>query len=115
MILIKRVYEAQARSDGKRFLVERLWPRGVRKETLEGVPWLKDVAPSTALRTWFGHQVERWDEFRKRYEEELAANREAWEPLLAASRRGAITLLYSAHDVEHNGALVLQDFLRRQR
>lgn len=112
MIKVKRVYDARERGDGKRFLVERLWPRGVRKEALESVPWLKEVAPSAALRTWYGHRVERWDEFRKRYRKELVANRAACEPLLAASRRGPITLLYSARDLEHNSALVLRDFLR---
>lgn len=75
------------------------------------MPWLKDVAPSAALRTWYGHRVERWEEFRKRYLKELAENRAACEPLLVASRRGPITLLYSARDVEHNSALVLRDFL----
>ncbi|HNR22815.1 MAG TPA: DUF488 family protein [Steroidobacteraceae bacterium] len=115
MIRIKRVYDARERGDGERFLVERLWPRGVRKEALDGVPWLKDVAPSAALRSWYGHRVERWDEFRERYRKELAANRAACEPLLAASRRGPVTLLYSARDLEHNSALVLRDFLREQR
>ena len=73
------------------------------------------TSPSAALRTWYGHRVERWEEFSRRYGKELAANRVACEPLLAASRRGSITLLYSARDVEHNSALVLRDFLRRQR
>ena len=73
--------------------------------------WVKDVAPSTALRKWFGHRVERWGEFRRRYRRELAANRSAWAPILDASRRGAVTLLYSAHDVLHNGAVVLRDYL----
>jgi len=115
VIQIKRVYETRKRGDGKRYLVERLWPRGMRKEALADVPWLKDVAPSAPLRTWYGHRVDRWDEFQKRYSKELAANREAWAPLLAASRRGPVTLLYSARDAEHSGALVLRDFLRKQR
>lgn len=115
MIRIKRVYEPHERGDGRRFLVERLWPRGVKKEALEADAWLKEVAPSAKLRIWYGHRVERWPEFRQRYRKELAAIRIQWEPILAASKRGPVTLLYSARDVEHNGALVLRDFLAAKR
>jgi uncharacterized protein YeaO (DUF488 family) len=116
MIHIKRTYDPAAREDGRRFLVERLWPRGMKKESLVMDEWLKEVAPSTELRKWFGHQPERWAEFQKRYKEELRANPDAWKPLLDASKRGTVTLLYSAHDIEHNGAIVLRDFLSaRQR
>ena len=115
MIQVKRTYEPQAPGDGQRILVERLWPRGLKKEALAADAWMKDVAPSTALRKWFGHRVERWDEFRRRYEQELERNPSAWEPLLAASRRGTVTLLYSAHDTAHNGALVLRDYLAARR
>lgn len=111
MIRIKRAYDPPERGDGRRFLVERLWPRGMRKEALAMDAWLKDVAPSTDLRVWFGHRVERWDEFRRRYREELRSNPESWRPILDAAARGPVTLLYSAHDTEHNGALVLRDFL----
>ena len=111
MIRIKRSYDPPKRDDGQRFLVERLWPRGMKKESLQMDAWLKDVAPSTQLRQWFGHVPERWEEFRRRYRQELTANDEAWKPLLAASKKGNVTLLYSAHDTEHNGAIVLQDFL----
>jgi uncharacterized protein YeaO (DUF488 family) len=111
MIRIKRTYEPAARGDGRRILVERLWPRGMKKEALDADEWLKDVAPSTALRKWFGHREERWDEFRRRYRKELSANPAGWAPILAASKRGTVTLLYSAHDVEHNGAIVLRDYL----
>lgn len=111
MIRIKRAYEPRARNDGRRILVERLWPRGMKKEALEADAWLKEVAPSTALRKWFGHRVERWNEFRRRYMKELDANPDAWAPLLEASRRGTVTLLYSAHDLEHNGAIVLCEYL----
>ena len=111
MIRIKRTYEPRARGDGRRILVERLWPRGMKKEALEADAWMKDVAPSTTLRQWFGHRPERWKEFRRRYETELNANPDAWAPILDASSRGAVTLLYSAHDVEHNGAVVLRDYL----
>lgn len=115
MIRIKRSYEPQSRGDGERFLVERLWPRGMRKEELHADAWLKDVAPSTELRKWFNHQVERWPEFRKRYRKELDERPDAWAPILAASRRQTVTLLYSAHDVEHNGALVLAEYLGEQK
>jgi uncharacterized protein YeaO (DUF488 family) len=86
----------------------------MKKEALEADAWLKDVAPSTSLRKWFGHRVERWDEFRRRYRKELSANPDAWSAILAASRRGPVTLLYSAHDREHNGALVLAQYLAQR-
>lgn len=111
MIRIKRAYEPGARGDGSRILVERLWPRGIRKEALDADAWLKDVAPSTALRKWFAHRVERWDEFRQRYRQELDANQEAWASILDASTRGPVTLLYSAHDLQHNSAVVLREYL----
>lgn len=111
MLKLKRAYEPVERADGQRLLVERLWPRGVKKEALRADAWLKDVAPSTELRKWFGHRPERWDEFRRRYRAELAAHPAAWQPILDAARRGPVTLLYSAHDTEHNGALVLREYL----
>ncbi|HXU63313.1 MAG TPA: DUF488 domain-containing protein [Polyangia bacterium] len=111
MLKLKRAYEPAERADGQRLLVERLWPRGVKKEALGADAWLKEVAPSTELRKWFGHRPERWDEFRRRYRAELAANPAAWQPILDAARRGPVTLLYSAHDTEHNGALVLREYL----
>jgi uncharacterized protein YeaO (DUF488 family) len=111
MIRIKRTYEPPARGDGWRVLVERLWPRGMKKEALAADAWLKEVAPSTELRKWFEHRVERWDEFRRRYREELKAHPDAWQPIADAARRGVVTLLYSAHDTLHNGAIVLRDYL----
>ncbi len=113
MIEIARVYDHPRKSatSGSRYLVERLWPRGMRKESLQIDGWLKEVAPSAALRKWYAHEVERWPEFRKRYLAELRANPEAWQPLLEAARRGNLTLLYSARDTEHNSALLLRDFL----
>lgn len=111
MIRIKRTYEPPARGDGQRILVERLWPRGLTKQALAADVWLKDVAPSTALRKWFDHRVERWEEFQRRYREELDANPGAWEPILEAGQRGTVTLLYSAQDTLHNSALVLHAYL----
>jgi uncharacterized protein YeaO (DUF488 family) len=115
MIRIKRTYDPPARGDGRRILVERLWPRGMKKEAVAADAWMKEVAPSTELRKWFGHQVERWDEFRRRYRKELDASPSAWRPILDASARDTVTLLYSAHDVVHNGALVLRDYLVGRR
>jgi uncharacterized protein YeaO (DUF488 family) len=83
----------------------------MKKEALALDAWMKDVAPSTELRKWFAHRVERWEEFQRRYREELSANPEAWQPIVQAATRGPVTLLYSAHDTEHNGALVLRDYL----
>jgi uncharacterized protein YeaO (DUF488 family) len=114
MIRIKRTYEAPARGDGRRILVERLWPRGMKKETLNADAWMKEVSPSTELRKWFDHRVERWEEFRRRYRDELNANPGGWKPILDASSRGTVTLLYSAHDTEHNGAVVLSEYLSRR-
>ncbi len=111
MLKIKRVYEPEEKTDGRRFLVERLWPRGMKKESLKMEAWLKDVAPSTALRQWYGHVPAKWGEFQKRYRAELKANPGAWAPLLEAARKGTVTLLYSARDEEHNGALLLKMFL----
>ncbi len=111
MIQTKRAYEPRARGDGRRVLVERLWPRGMKKDDLAADAWLKDVAPSTTLRKWFGHRVERWEEFRRRYRHELDANPAAWQPMLGEAEAGTLTLLYSAHDTLHNGALVLRDYL----
>lgn len=111
MIRIKRTYESRARGDGRRILVERLWPRGMKKEALQAHAWMKEVAPSTQLRQWFGHRPERWREFRRRYRQELRANADTWLPILDASKRGTVTLLYSAHDLEHNGAVVLREYL----
>jgi uncharacterized protein YeaO (DUF488 family) len=111
MIQLKRTYDPPARGDGQRILVERLWPRGIKKVALDADAWVKEVAPSTELRKWFGHRIERWQDFQRRYRAELDANPSAWEPLLEAARRGPVTLLYSARDAAHNSALVLRDYL----
>lgn len=114
MIKTKRVYEKAETSDGTRFLVERLWPRGMKKETLKMKAWLKEVAPSADLRNWFAHDPLKWQEFQKRYRAELKANPDAWTPILQAAKRGDVTLLYSAHDTEHNNAIALKRFLEKQ-
>jgi uncharacterized protein YeaO (DUF488 family) len=114
MIQIERVYGHTSADGSKRFLVERLWPRGVKKESLALDAWLRDAAPSAELRRWFSHDPAKWKEFRRRYEEELAAHPEAWQALLQAARRGRVTLLYSARDTEHNSALLLKEFLERK-
>jgi uncharacterized protein YeaO (DUF488 family) len=111
MITIKRAYEDPAPGDGRRFLVERLWPRGVRKADLGIDAWLKDASPSPELRKWYAHDPEKWPEFRDRYRAELAANADAWQPLLDAAREGDVTLIYAARDTERNSASVLRDML----
>ena len=110
MIELRRVYEPR-QTHGTHFLVERLWPRGIRKESLHFSDWLKDVAPSDALRRWFQHDTVKWTEFQRRYRKELDQRPDAWAPILAAARAGDVTLLYSSHDTEHNNAVVLRDYL----
>ena len=111
MLKTKRVDENAAASDGTRFLVDRLWPRGIKKENLKMTAWLKDVAPSPELRKWFAHDPEKWTEFKRRYRAELKSNKEAWKPILDAAKGGDVTLLFSARDTEHNSALLLKEFL----
>ena len=113
-IRIKRAYERATPSDGRRVLVERLWPRGVSKKRLRINDWAKEAAPSTRLRKWFGHDSQKWPEFRRRYFTELRAHPSAWKPLVTAGRRGRVTLIYAAHDVAHNGAIALKAFLDRR-
>jgi len=112
MIRLKRAHDAISRTDGTRFLVERLWPRGVSKATLQLDAWLKEVGPSTALRKWFSHDPEKWREFRRRYFRELDSRPEAWQPITSAARRGQVTLVYSSHDTEHNNAIALKDYVQ---
>jgi uncharacterized protein YeaO (DUF488 family) len=114
VIKIKRVYESADSTDGTRILVERLWPRGMRKDDLTLDTWLKDVAPSTDLRRWFGHDPAKWEEFRRRYFNELNAYIAAWQPLLETARKGNVTLLYSARDTKHNNAAALKEYLDAQ-
>lgn len=107
----KRVYDAPGRGDGRRVLVDRLWPRGLAKDKALVDDWLKEIAPSDGLRKWFGHKPELWPEFRKRFARELAANAEAVERLRAMGREGHVTLLFAAKDATHNNAVALKDYL----
>ena len=111
-IKIKRCYDPPSPTDGARFLVDRLWPRGVLKETLRLTGQVQEVALSQKLRKWFGHDPGRWVEFRKRYSAELTAKRDAWMPILETAKKGNVTLLFSAHDSEHNNAVALKEFLQ---
>jgi uncharacterized protein YeaO (DUF488 family) len=115
VIRVKRAYEPPEPGDGTRILVERLWPRGVRKEALALNSWLKEVAPSYELRRWFGHDPARWEEFKRRYAAELSAQPDAWQAILRAADRGIVTLVFSARDVVHNNAVALKSFLERRK
>jgi uncharacterized protein YeaO (DUF488 family) len=115
MIKLKRVYDPKSSTDGVRYLVERLWPRGIKKAELHLDGWLKDVAPSTELRKWFSHDPEKWEQFRRKYFAELDHAPEASEPIREAARKGTVTLLYSSHDTEHNNALALKEYIERKR
>ncbi|WP_266168708.1 DUF488 domain-containing protein [Dyella subtropica] len=110
-IAVKRVYEPAAEVDGHRVLVDRLWPRGLKKDAAALDAWAKEVAPSPALRRWFGHDPTRWDAFRHRYASELDAKVEYWRPLAEQAARHHITLLFGAHDEEHNNAVALKAYL----
>lgn len=112
MLIIKRIYDPPAKADGQRVLIDRIWPRGVSKDAAALTLWLKEIAPTTALRQWFHHDPTLWDEFRARYRAELDANPEPVAQLQELMRRGDVTLLYSARDREHNQAQVLADYMR---
>lgn len=113
-IRIKRVYEAPTGDDGLRVLVDRLWPRGLSKEKAAVHRWVKDIAPSTALRKWYNHDPERWAEFRRRYKAELAQAPEAVAALRQLTRQGRVTLLFAARDEARNNAVVLRDVLAEE-
>ncbi len=112
-IQLERVYGAKARASGKRILVDRIWPRGVRKDALKLDLWLRELAPSNELREWFGHDPRRWDEFKRRYHSELRRpeRQELLHDVLALARKGPVTLLDGARDDEHNEAVALREFL----
>ena len=113
MIKLKRAYEKPAGDDGERILVERLWPRGLTKQQAKVDLWLKDVAPSAELRKWFGHDPDKWDEFRRRYLKELGSKDDPIRLLKRKAKAGTITLVYAARDEERNSALVLKQFLQK--
>lgn len=110
-VVLKRAYEQPSPEDGTRILVDRLWPRGLKKEGAALDRWLKDLAPSTELRKWFAHDPARWAEFKRRYTWEIRQHPELLEELRALARGGRVTLVYAAHDQEHNDAVVLREML----
>ena len=114
MIQIKRAYDPPAKTDGHRLLVERLWPRGTKKEALHLSGWIKEVAPSTELRRWFGHNPAQWEEFQRRYRAELEEYPEAWSPIPDVARKKRETLLFSSHDAEHNNVVALKSYSEKQ-
>lgn len=114
MIKLKRAYDPPSKQDGLRILVERLWPRGVSKEKAKIDLWLKDLAPSTELRKWYNHDVDRWPEFRKRYVAELKNQADLLQLLQHRTTEGPVTFIYAAHDQDHNSAVVLKELLERK-
>lgn len=115
MIQIKRAYDQSSKTDGQRILVERLWPRGVTKEKADLDLWLKELAPSPQLRKWFGHDPKRWEQFQQKYRKELKDHPDEVELLRRKAKQGRVTLVYAAKDEEHNGALVLKDYLDQKK
>jgi uncharacterized protein YeaO (DUF488 family) len=111
MLQLKRVYDPPSAEDGYRVLVDRLWPRGLKREAARIDAWLKDVAPSHELRRWFGHDPARWEEFQARYSKELMAQEVFWQELLQRARKGRVTLLYAAKDAHRNNAVAFKSFL----
>jgi uncharacterized protein YeaO (DUF488 family) len=110
-IRLKRAYDSASSGDGARILIDRLWPRGVRKADAAIAVWAKDIAPSTALRRWFGHDPARWHEFRRRYSEEIHRRRDRLDELRTLAQKGRITLVFAARDEAHNDAVVLREIL----
>ncbi len=113
MIRLKRVYDSPAVEDGFRVLVERLWPRGIKKAEAHFDVWMKEIAPSTDLRKWFAHDPAKWEEFSVRYEKELVENSDIVKTLEQKSRETTVTLVYAARDIQHNSALVLKQFMEK--
>jgi uncharacterized protein YeaO (DUF488 family) len=112
-VKLKRAYETPTADDGTRILIDRLWPRGITKKRAAVDQWMKDISPSTELRKWFGHDPARWDEFRRRYAQEVHKNGDLLEQLRSLARHGPITLVYSAHDEKHNDAVELRELILR--
>ncbi len=113
MLKIKRIYDQPSASDGTRVLVDRLWPRGLTKEKARLDDWMKEIAPSDELRKWFGHDEEKWQEFKRRYKSELETKTDLIQKLKSASKKGTVTLLFSAKDEENNNAAVLKEVLEQ--
>lgn len=114
MISIRRVYDPQLEGEGARFLVDRLWPRGIKKENLEIDEWIKEAAPSSELRNWYHHNPGNWEIFRERYFAELDDHSDAWQPILDAARHGNVTLLYSSKERQLNNAEALRQYLEKR-
>jgi len=112
-IEIQRVYDHKPKPKGAVFLVDRLWPRGIRKETLGAKAWIGEVGPSDRLRQWFNHDPDKWPKFKQKYFRELKQNPEVWKPVAEAARSGPVTLLFGAKDTEHNNAVALREFLEQ--
>ena len=110
-VRLKRAYATPAADDGTRILVDRLWPRGLSKERAAIDHWMKDIAPTTGLRKWFGHDPSRWEEFRRRYSKEVSEKADLLDQLRSLARQGPITLVYSAHDEKHNDAVELRELI----
>jgi uncharacterized protein YeaO (DUF488 family) len=113
-VQLKRAYEPASRGDGTRVLIDRLWPRGVKKSDAKIDEWMKEIAPSTSLRKWFGHDPDRWQEFRRRYEREVSEHPEQLDRLRMLARHGLLTLVFSAHDEAHNDAVVLRELILKR-
>lgn len=111
MVKVKRIYDPPSPEDGKRALVDRLWPRGIKKEEAKIDEWLKDIAPSSELRKWFSHDPEKWEGFRERYRKELKDKSDLIGKIRGESKKGTVTLLFSAKDKEHNNAVVLKEVI----
>ncbi len=114
MIKIKRVYDPPDPADGARFLVDRLWPRGLKRDALQLTDWLKEAAPEDALRHWFNHDPEKWDEFQRRYFASLDEKLDVLEPIFSAARHGNVTLLYASRVREHNNAVALKTYIEKR-
>ncbi|HYY35908.1 MAG TPA: DUF488 domain-containing protein [Candidatus Binatia bacterium] len=110
-IRVKRIYDEPSKADGRRVLIDRVWPRGLTKEEAQIDDWLKEIAPSARLRKWFGHDPARWEEFKKRYAKELTDQRDRVEQLARAATKRKVTLLFGAKDVDHNNAVALKEYI----
>lgn len=115
MIKIKRIYDPASPKDGKRILIDRLWPRGIKKDDAKIDEWLKDIAPSNELRQWFSHDPSKWEEFKRRYKKELKNKSEMLEMIREKAKISTITLLFAAKDIEHNNAVVLKEILEKKK